>query len=282
MLANPDASGRINPEGRDTEEIYSLPGTPRSYSPARQALHEEWLARVLGPIQPGTVKRAYFTGGGAGSGKSAVLDLFVQEFSGPLAKLDSDTFKEMIPEYLCMQETDKAQAARFVHEESSHLVKRAIASAVHRGLSFVLDSTFSNQAFLGSLLPKLKAAGYEVVIGFADCPPDIAWERAQDRADEIGRHVPEEEVYGTNERAIQGLNTLHMLADFVYVYSTVEPEHFLMLAFERDPAGVVYVEGELLTRLHRRGHQLGSSYSSGKSSGVVGIMGEKPAKGGQV
>lgn len=257
MLAEPDAHGRYDPDGQDTEAIYSLPGSPRHYSPIREALHEEWLAGVLGNLLPGREKVAYFTGGGSGSGKSAVLDLFVNEYEGPLAMLDADTFKEYIPEYRSMQEIDSDEAARYVHEESSHLVKRAIVSAVREGLSFVFDSTFSNQGFLGSLIPKLKATGYRVVIGFADCPADIAWARAQSRAAEIGRHVPKDEVYGTNERAIKGLNTLNQLADVVYVYSTVEPDDFLMLAFERDPEGVVYVEGHLLNRLHERGHQVG-------------------------
>lgn len=124
-------------------------------------------------------------GGGGGSGKSRVQ----QQADGLTPKddtvrLDADDIKAILfdrdPEY---QHLSKDDRARFLHEESSLVVKMAQKSALGAGQHVLLDGTGNSD--LDKLEKKIKTArdaGYQVNGVYATVPTQLAWARNVRRA----------------------------------------------------------------------------------------------------
>jgi predicted ABC-type ATPase len=260
----PDHLGRYKQPGeaKDTEDMYSVPqGAIRRYSAPRLALHMDLLKEKVDSCPTDDAPVAIFTGGGPCSGKSAVVEHLKEVVSRRLAVLDADKFKEGLPEYREMVGQGDDTAANYVHEESSQLVKAAVARAIRKRVSFVYDSTFSNPDFIRGTIKRLRAEGYKVVIGFADRPPELAYVSEVERAKDTGRKVDKAVVFEKNATAVATFSQLHSLADEVYVFSTHSPEMkpFLKPVYRRKGHDETILDPKLLAQLHARGHSVGNN-----------------------
>lgn len=168
-------------------------------TPERQALHDQIIAKALAGVPVSSNPTVTMLGGGPAAGKSVATEnptLGIPKTSDssdvksgaaqPTAVLvNADLVKEQLPEY-------QAMGASGVHEESSLIAKEIYAQALAHHQDVVYDGTGNSS--MESLQGKIDAgrdAGYTVNGVYVTCPTDLAWDRAQARADKTGREVPE-------------------------------------------------------------------------------------------
>lgn len=102
----------------------------------------------------------------------------------PTVTIDADAIKTMLPEFPALREAGDANAAGWVHEESSDLSKDVMRAGFGGGHSVVLDGT--GDSSIESLSKKLlaaKAKGLRVVGEYATVSVDEAIRRARQRAE---------------------------------------------------------------------------------------------------
>lgn len=175
--------------GPDTLTHYTQPGG--GIEPGRAALHQQIVDSILAGHQPQQHPVATFLGGGTAAGKSTML-----ASTGPgapdSAVIDADEIKGRLPEYQDMLAAKDPRAAALVHEESSAISKQAVNEAIKRRLNYTLDGTGdSSYAKLAAKVAKPRAAGYHTVAKYVTVDTDTAVQRAQARAQQTGRMVPE-------------------------------------------------------------------------------------------
>jgi predicted ABC-type ATPase len=142
-------------------------------------------------------------GGGSGSGKGTT-QRSGQVVAPPNAPvLNADDGKEMFSEFIAGKARGDRRIASFVHDESSSVVKRAMADSLEAGENFVLDGT--GDGGLKSIGKKIRAArekGYKTVGNYTTCSVDEAVERAIFRElGPTGRGVPDK-ITWTNHRQV--------------------------------------------------------------------------------
>jgi predicted ABC-type ATPase len=182
------ASAHLIPEsaGNDTVAKYFHGG---KWSPERAKLHDQIIGQALAGHQPQARPAATFLGGGTASGKSTLM---AGQAGADQVHIDPDAIKTQLPDYQAMVKAGDPKAAAFAHEESSYLGKRIQAEAAARKLNMLVDGTGDNA--YESMLKKInqaKAAGMQVVGKYVTADTNEAIRRAQARAAETGRMVPE-------------------------------------------------------------------------------------------
>ena len=144
-------------------------------------------------------------GGGPASGKTTMLDDpaladvpdedGIKDGKKVAVVVNADNVKMVLPEYHEYMEAGRqAEAAPFVHEESSIIAKRIQTQAFAEHKDTLLDGTGdSDENKLRGKITKARRAGYRVRAYYATIPTDEAWRRADKRAKESksGRVVPE-------------------------------------------------------------------------------------------
>lgn len=199
--------------GQTTEDAWRDPLT-KEWNPDRAALHERIVDDMLeGHVAPtGRPPVAVILGGGTASGKTTASRAILGNDPNVL-RVDPDEIKLTIPEYEGLKEIDPGHAALRVHEESSYLTKKVLATAMAKGLDITYDSTTSGKS--GPTMAKVLAdKGYDVKVTFVDVPLKTAIERAQWRAENSsdpinrGRFVPEDVIRESHVRAAANFQVL--------------------------------------------------------------------------
>jgi len=193
-----------------------------SYLQERKKLHDEIISKRMDNVKPakGSNKVAIFTGGGSGSGKTGVLKKAMENHSQDFVHVDSDDIKNDIPEYREMVKNKNEDAAKLAHKESSELASEIINRSIEESKPFVFDSTMKSPEKFEKMIDKLKKAGYEVHIFFADVPMDEAKKRCASREERTGRKVPDEIIEASHKGAISTLGKLYDKVDTSSVYTT--------------------------------------------------------------
>lgn len=195
--------------GSAEAHLVQNPDGTYSFTPERQALHDEIVNRALAGIPPSANPTFYVMGGGPAAGKSSMLaagSVNVPphgEEAGQDARavlVNADEVKGQIPEYAEMLSGDQAKAAAaFAHEESSYVAKRIQQAAFEGKQDVVLDGTGdSSVASVNGKITNARENGYRVVGNYATVPTDVAVERAAARGERTGRHVPETVIRSTH------------------------------------------------------------------------------------
>ena len=171
---------------KDKKDTLHLHRKDGEWTPERKALHQQIFerygknakaARSDNPI-------AHFLSGSPASGKTtAAQQLFTpvggnkllmkDEKGNQFLLLNNDDIKKMLPEW----DADGTQAS-IVHEESSHLHKRLLHSALKRKLNVIVDGTMSNVEKATKLNGEFEQAGYKTSLISVNVKPHIAMERA--------------------------------------------------------------------------------------------------------
>ncbi len=182
---------------RDTEEEHKV---GNEWKPERVKIHEGYTKAKTEGIPKSSSPTVYMTGGGPASGKSSGL-LKNPDCAIPghdkAAHIDPDSAKTHIPEYNKMKAEGDDRAAAYAHEESSHMAKSSVESALASGHDVVYDTV--GDSGIGKLTKKveqMRAQGAKrVIANYATCDVDEAIRRSDARAkdpksDSFGRVVP--------------------------------------------------------------------------------------------
>lgn len=213
LSSNPSATGPTVRMSDDDYDALTVAGSGQThvtgraedgspiFSPERQALHDQIVEQLIAGVQPSENPIFYMLGGGPAAGKSTMLgDSRVDvPGEGEVVQIDSDHIKSLLPEYQQMVDAGDSGAASFVHEESSYLAKRVMATAFEGNLPTLLDGTGNSTA--SSVQKKVdgaRAAGFKVTGLYATVPTEVAIQRADARGAETGRVVPHSVIEGTH------------------------------------------------------------------------------------
>ena len=165
-----------------------------SFTPERQALHDEIVTNAVQNIPSSENPTLYMMGGGPAAGKSSMLEsgaINVPDKNSAV-QINADDVRTKLPEYDQMVNAGDKNAGAFTHEEASHVSKRITNAAIERNQNMVLDGTGdSSEANLNAKIDNARANGYRVEGNYASVPVQMAVDRANSRGDRTGRYVPE-------------------------------------------------------------------------------------------
>lgn len=157
--------------------------------------------------------------GGTASGKGHVAKPMLEDITNSVgekfAHLDVDDFKKKIPEY---NKFKRLEAANNVHEESSHLGKRARKFAISNKLNFVNDGTFSNMDKALDMIKSLKNKGYNVKLINVSTDVSEAKKREKVRFERSGRKVGEDVLEKSHIKSVDVYNKIKGLVDEYSLY----------------------------------------------------------------
>ena len=199
-------------------------------TPKRQELHK----RIIDMLIDGTPKAKgqavmTFLGGGPASGKSSITrdpDSGVMK-SNEAVCIDSDSIKQMIPEYQKMLANGDDTAADCVHKESSMIAWKALSIAQNEGYHCVMDGTGDGTAeSMRESINEAKAKGMYVKGVYASCATEEAVRRAYARAtnsdnpEDKGRKVPEKLIRKTHKNVSKCVPDIADDYDELTIYDT--------------------------------------------------------------
>lgn len=161
----------------------------------------------LGPYMPAPGEPPLFIllGGRGGSGKSRFKGMVYNP--PPAVVIDADGIKARMKEY-------QGWNAAEVHEESSHIVDRALEILLKAGVNVVLDATMKTAKSAIQKVEMFKEKKYRVEAHYMHLPRQEAAKRAVDRffnaKNGKGRYVPVDVVLGntTNEQTFEQIKPL--------------------------------------------------------------------------
>ena len=146
---------------------------------------------------PGQQKIAVVLMGGPASGKTSMVKQLLGEKFETFVNVNPDDVKEQMSEYnealefkVDGETTSAKDASSMCHEESSDIACAIYDKAITEGLSMIVDGTGAKGARHRNRIQALKDAGYHVQLMMPDLDPELAVQRAEDRAEETGRWVP--------------------------------------------------------------------------------------------
>jgi predicted ABC-type ATPase len=203
------AEAKLAVAGPPTQEQFrDADGT---YTPDRQAVHEQMLAKTFEPDAitaatpaAGEQPTFYVLGGRGGAGKSWFSKSPDSPFdTSKTIYVNTDDYKEALPEY-------EGWNAALVHEESSDIAESAHEIASRAGLNVTFDATLKSSGTITRLIDKYEKAGYRIEGYFMHTAPQVSTMRALGRfvhGGETGRYVLPQYVLGStgNEKVFDSL-----------------------------------------------------------------------------
>lgn len=158
------------------------------WSDERQELH----AKILSEFESRyadvkTNGEVIISGGLPGAGKTTVLTKAMGIDLSAYATISADDFKEKLAEEGAIPEVQgltPMEASTLVHEESSYLAEKLMASMSRQNKNIIYDCTCRNQESTKSRIKSLINKGYKsenMQFVFVDIPIDTAHERAKYR-----------------------------------------------------------------------------------------------------
>lgn len=142
--------------------------------------------------------KAYFTAGGAASGKGGARFALDDGSEASLKELgnrpdtvliDPDRVKEAMPDFVAQVAAGNPLAAAYVHEESAYIARLIEDEARKRGVSVVLDTTGSGTRFTARMNAYAES-GYDAPnVMMVSIPTNDAIGRSLERGAESGRYI---------------------------------------------------------------------------------------------
>ena len=184
---------------KNTQKAYFHEG---KWASERTQIHEGYAAKTVAGVPKSAAPVVYMTGGGPASGKTtALIENPAANIPDKMnaAHIDPDSAKGDIPEYVARVAAGDKEAAADVHEESSHMAKEAVRTALADGHDVVYDSTGSGEQKLLNKVAEMRARGAtKVFANYATLEVEEAVRRADSRAKRIGRVVDHEIIRETH------------------------------------------------------------------------------------
>lgn len=193
-----DAAVTAWQQKRDTKGLHT--DAKGNYTEARKEKHaeifdrEEYFGGDRGKVAPGEQPEVIVLAGAPASGKGSTFKGEYDEQK--YIVLNADDFKEHLPEY-------KGTNAALVHEESSYLMNRALATARAERRNIIIDGTLANERKWGEIIGDMKSEGYKTAGFHVGIPLEANLQRAMGRYHNKKRYVPLEMI-ATDYNKYQG------------------------------------------------------------------------------
>ncbi len=181
-----------------------------TYTPARQALHQQILEKIFTPAKvkaatPAKGEKPLLSvlGGRGGSGKSWFTGKGKIVDSDKAIYLNSDDIQTELP-------GQRGWNAALYHEEASDITAKANDIAKNLGLNVIHDATMRTLKGSAARVDEFQKAGYKVNGHYMFLPPQMSTQRGLERfirGGETGRFVPPSYLIGstTNEKSFDDL-----------------------------------------------------------------------------
>jgi hypothetical protein len=198
---------------------------------------------------PDRPPRLIFTGGGYGSGKTTIVNkLALDGTIGLNAKhmVGVDYFKLYMPEFSLITSVADGRASLTVQQECKNLSDELYKSFVAEGLSFIWDSSMSNEAETRRKIEMAAEKGYELSMIAVLTPEPVAIKQAMERAFDTRRFpnpVALPESHGNFRKAFSGY--LPHFQD-VLVFGKVDESELPMLIGKKSGGNDLAIADEIL------------------------------------
>lgn len=193
-----------------------------NYTPCRQHFQDELIRNNVLLDGSGTERPwLVFTCGNMGAGKGWVLGWMSANGILPferVSKIDPDAFKLRMPEWIEYQRHGMEDSAGTrTHAESSYIAEIAQRCAMRNGMNVWVDGSLRNWKWHQNDLTRIRRRHpqYRIAIVAIDAPEDMIERNIRRRAEETGRHIPEELRRASSQGIEQGLRELTHLVDLV-------------------------------------------------------------------
>ena len=206
-----------------------------NYTRERQLWQDTVIKAAVTRTDPQPAPWIVYTCGPAGAGKGFALSWMSQHGYFPLeyiVHIDSDQFKQVMPEWDEYVARDRDGGASLMHRESGYLQEIAQEVAMRSQQNVWVDGTLKDGEYYAKVLravrqsyPQYKIAIFEVTA----CEATVR-RRIQQRAEKTGRAVPEEIIREALAGVNDSLAILTPLADFVAKISNEETPQLLSIS----------------------------------------------------
>lgn len=242
-----DKSKNAKDESKYTINKYKIGNT---YTQDRQKVHHSIIYVFIKDKTPHEKPRAILMGGGAGAGKSTVVQVYLLNNDIAHGQFDdfvyvsADNIKELIPEYKEYQEEGIKLAAIYVHPESTNIALDLIKRCVEYNYSFIYDGTMSYQPhYENDVLPLLEEKSYTIEGIFVDLDVEESIRRANIRSLKEQRHVEDEVIRSSNYNAPITYNAISDTFAKSSIFNN--SGEFPIMVYSRGETGINVSEEEL-------------------------------------
>ena len=205
-----------------------------SYKSERAQVHRDIKSQIIGnakPVSPGQKPVAMIMMGPPGAGKSMAINQ-ITKGSDQFVEVGMDNVMERLPEYKKAINLGTDPNGKIITAKNACLITREEAGDITTSLrqevissrrNMIYDGTGQNFPLYKKMIEKLKAEGYEVQVYYLDIDVEQAKQRAKDRAEVVGRLVPEDVVVSIYHNAKANFKSIAALADTAVLFDNRSP-----------------------------------------------------------
>jgi len=130
-----------------------------------QAIFERRIQpNIFANAQPSVLPVAVIFGGQPGAGKSAAVDVAIEELDarGGCVQIIGDDLRDYHPKYATLMKADDKTAAFYTDRDTGSWVEKAIAQAKEQRVNLVIEGTMRNSDVVAETMQSLREAGYQI------------------------------------------------------------------------------------------------------------------------
>ena len=190
------------------------------YTLERQAVQDALVEEVLAEGVAEGAPWVVFTAGAMGAGKSRTMSWLSENRIFPLSQVvqvDADLFKAALPEWEGYVARDPMSAGFHTRQESGMCCEIAQEAAMRAGRHLWVDGSLRDGAWYVSVFQKIRRTHpeYRIAIFHITASKDLVVERARQRGQATGRHVPMSEILDSMQRVPAAVELLSPYTNFV-------------------------------------------------------------------
>lgn len=196
-----------------------------NYTPERQIVQDNIIYSLLNGKTKSNKRKAIFTCGIFGSGKTRTLKWMSSQ---GMIDLDSfvlinpDEIKHLLPDFKKMLKIDPKNAAKAIHKESTYISLLVEYRAIYAEMNYIVDGSLQNWEWYLTHLSGIQ--NYQTTIIRVSCDFDIAVKRCDSRAKITGRYIDPSYLKTIDEKVHVAFKNLKKEVDLVIeINNTVSP-----------------------------------------------------------
>jgi len=198
------------------------------YSPARQAVQDDIMHRFertivvdkahhivcARPTRPWIV----FTAGAMGAGKSRAMQWLHSRNYFPLQSfvaVDPDRIRYSLPEWKAYLARDQSTAGTLTHKEAGYIAELLTLEGLKDGKNILVDGSLRDADWHAEHFDRIRQEYPRIRIAIIHCDanPENIVARAQRRAEQTGRSIPEHTLFETITQVPHSVEKLRPLVD---------------------------------------------------------------------
>ncbi|CRX37668.1 zeta toxin family protein [Estrella lausannensis] len=205
-----------------------------SYKSERRVVHQDIKAQIIGQSKPVPADQkpvALIMMGPPGAGKSMAISQLTKG-SDQFVEVGMDNVMERIPEYKKAINLGTDKDGKIITAKDACLITRDEANDITSSLrneviasrrNLIYDGTGQNFSLYQKMIAKLKEDGYDVQLYYVDIDVDQAKQRAKDRAERVGRSIPDHVIESIHGNAKANFQKIAKLADTAVLFDNRNP-----------------------------------------------------------